>query len=60
MFDRFRLRGRATTLATLESKSNHIPHLYGLICEDFAYILDTFSVLRRKDLAAYGEYQSKR
>ena len=37
-----------------------IAHLYGLTKEEFAYILDTFPVLRRKELAAFGEFQSKR
>lgn len=37
-----------------------IAHLYGLTRAEFAYILDTFPVLRRKEIAAFGEYQSKR
>ena len=37
-----------------------IAHLYSLTREEFSYILDTFPVLRRKELAAFGEYQSKR
>jgi hypothetical protein len=48
---------RAQTRAELDAL---IAHLYGLTRDEFAYILDTFPVLRRKELAAFGEYQSKR
>lgn len=48
---------RAQTRAELDAL---IAHLYGLTREEFSYILDTFPVLRRKELAAFGEYQSKR
>jgi hypothetical protein len=48
---------RAQTRAELDAL---IAHLYGLTREEFAYILDTFPVLRRKEQAAFGEYQSKR
>ncbi|MDP9358719.1 MAG: hypothetical protein M3R02_26260, partial [Chloroflexota bacterium] len=34
--------------------------LYGLDRDDFAYILDTFPIVRRKDEAAFGEYRTKR
>jgi hypothetical protein len=34
--------------------------LYGLSGEDVAHILDTFTIVRRKDEAAYGEYRTKR
>jgi hypothetical protein len=48
---------RAQTRAELDAL---IAHLYGLTRDEFSYILDTFPVLRRKELAAFGEYQSKR
>lgn len=48
---------RAQTRAELDAL---IAHLYGLTKAEFAYILDTFPVLRRKEIAAFGEYQSKR
>ncbi len=35
-------------------------HLYGLSRDDFAYILDTFPIVRRKDEERYGEYRTKR
>ena len=35
-------------------------HLYGLYRGEFAYILDTFPIVRRKDEAKYGEYLTKR
>lgn len=38
----------------------YVAHLYGLSREDFAYILDTFPVLKRKEEAAFGEFMSKR
>src|SRR5205085_1150051 len=37
-----------------------IAHLYGLARDEFSYILDAFPVLRRKEIAAFGEFQSKR
>jgi hypothetical protein len=48
---------RAQTRAELDAL---IAHLYGLTNDEFAYILDTFPVLRRKELTAFGEFQSKR
>jgi hypothetical protein len=48
---------RAQTRAELDAL---IAQLYGLTRDEFAYILDTFPVLRRKEIAAFGEYQSKR
>jgi len=38
----------------------YVAHLYGLNREEFAYILDTFPVLKRKEEQAFGEYMSKR
>lgn len=38
----------------------YVAHLYGLSRDDFAYILDTFPVLKRKEEQAFGEFKSKR
>jgi len=38
----------------------YVAHLYGLSRGDFAYILDTFQVLERKEKKAFGEFMSKR
>lgn len=38
----------------------YVAHLYGLSRDDFAYILDTFPVLKRKEEQAFGEFMSKR
>lgn len=38
----------------------YVAHLYGLSLDDFAYILDTFPVLKRKEEQAFGEFKSKR
>lgn len=38
----------------------HVAHLYGLSREDFAYIIDSFPVLRKKEESAFGEFMSKR
>ncbi|MDN4186168.1 MAG: hypothetical protein QY871_03720 [Dehalococcoides mccartyi] len=38
----------------------YVAHLYGLSHDDFAYILDTFPVLRKKEEKAFGEFMSKR
>jgi hypothetical protein len=35
-------------------------HLYGIERDDVAYILDTFPIVRRKDIAQYGEYRTQR
>ena len=34
-------------------------HLYGLNRDDTAYILDTFPIVRRKDIAQHGTYRTK-
>lgn len=34
-------------------------HLYGLTRDEVAYVMDTFSIVRRKDEAAYGAYRTK-
>jgi hypothetical protein len=34
-------------------------HLYGIHRDDAAYILDTFPIVRRKDIEKYGEYRTK-
>ena len=38
----------------------YVAHLYGLARDDFAYILDTFPVLKKKEEKAFGEFMSKR
>ncbi len=38
----------------------YVAHLYGLSRDDFAYILDTFPVLKKKEKNAFGEFVSKR
>ena len=48
---------RALLRAELDA---YYAHLYGLTRDEFSYILNTFPVLRRKELTAFGEYQSKR
>lgn len=35
-------------------------HLYGIAREDLKYVLESFPIVRRKDEAEYGEYQTKR
>ena len=48
---------RAQTRAEIDAL---VAHLYGLTRDEFAYILNTFPGLRRKEFAAFGEFQSKR
>lgn len=38
----------------------YVAHLYGLTRDEFAYILDTFPVLKRKEEQVFGEFMSKR
>lgn len=35
-------------------------HLYGITRDDADYILDTFPIVKRKDIATHGEYKTKR
>jgi len=35
-------------------------HLYGVSRDDARYLLETFSIVRRKDEARYGEYRTMR
>jgi hypothetical protein len=35
-------------------------HIYGISRSDADYILETFSVLKRRDVASHGEYRTKR
>lgn len=35
-------------------------HLYGVARDDVDYIMETFPIVKRKDLAAHGEYRTKR
>jgi hypothetical protein len=38
----------------------YVAHLYGLSRDDFAYIIDTFPVLKKKEKKGFGEFMSKR
>ena len=38
----------------------YVAHLYSLSRDEFAYILDTFPVLKKKEEKAFGEFMSKR
>jgi len=38
----------------------YVAHLYGVSRDEFAYILDTFPVLKRKEETVFGEFMSKR
>lgn len=35
-------------------------HVYGVSRDDAGYILETFPIVKRKDIAAHGEYRTKR
>lgn len=35
-------------------------HLYGIERDDVDYIMETFAIVKRKDIAAHGEYRTKR
>lgn len=35
-------------------------HLYGVVRNDVDYIMETFPIVKRKDIAEYGEYRTKR
>jgi hypothetical protein len=35
-------------------------HLYGIERDDVDYIMETFPIIRRKDIAAHGEFRTKR
>ena len=34
--------------------------LYGIERDDVAYIMETFPIVKRKDVAEFGEYRTKR
>lgn len=34
-------------------------HLYGINLDDVDYIMETFPIVKRKDIAAYGSYRTK-
>ncbi len=38
----------------------YVAHLFGLTRDEFAYIIDTFPVMKRKEEQAFGEFISKR
>ena len=35
-------------------------HLYGIERDDVDYIMETFPIVKRKDMAEHGEYRTKR
>lgn len=35
-------------------------HLYGIERDDVGYIMETFPIVKRKDIAAHGEYRTER
>lgn len=35
-------------------------HLYEVIIDEIGYILETFPIVKRKDIELYGEYKTKR
>jgi len=55
--DRRDIGNRAQLRAEIDA---YVAHLYGLSRDDFAYILDTFPVLKKKEKKAFGEFISKR
>jgi hypothetical protein len=57
MADRRDTGDRAQLRAEIDA---YVAHLYGLSRDDFAYILDTFPVLKKKEMKAFGEFMSKR
>jgi hypothetical protein len=52
--------GRPKSRYTGAEIDAYVAHLYGLSRDDFAYILDTFPVLKKKEMKAFGEFMSKR
>ncbi len=42
-----------------EIDTPHYAHLYSLEKDDIDYILETFPVVKRKDIAKYGSYRTK-
>jgi len=55
--DRRDIGDRAQLRAEIDA---YVAHLYGLSRDEFAYILDTFFVLKGKEKKAFGEFMSKR
>ena len=55
--DRHDTGDRAQLRAEIDA---YVAHLYGLSRDDFAYTLDTFPVLKKKEKKAFGEFMSKR
>jgi type I restriction-modification system DNA methylase subunit len=61
MYDRLTDRRDCGDRAQIRAEIDaYVAHLYGLSRDDFAYILDTFPGLRRKEEKAFGEFLSKR
>ena len=37
-----------------------VAHLYGLTRDELDYILETFPIVKRKDIGEFGEYKTKK
>ena len=37
-----------------------VAHLYGLTRDELDYLLETFSIVKRKDIGKFGEYKTKK
>ncbi|PXF61544.1 MAG: restriction endonuclease [Candidatus Methanogaster sp.] len=48
---------RAYLMAELDAI---VAHLYGVTHDELDYILETFPIVKKKDIAKYGEYRTKR
>jgi len=57
MSDKRDIGDRAQLRAEIDA---YVAHLYGLSRDDFDYILDTFPVLKKKEIKAFGEFMTKR
>jgi len=47
---------RQNAIAEIEAE---VAILYGLTAEDVAYIMETFLTVKRRDIAAHGDYRTK-
>lgn len=61
VYDRTKDRRDTGDRAQLRAEIDaYVAHFYGLTRNDFAYILDTFPVLKKKEEQVFGEFMSKR
>lgn len=58
--ERLNRRDRAQRKAMRAELDAAMFHFYGVAKDELEYILDTFSIVKRKDVAAYGEFRTKR